>query len=122
MHSKNPRKKTLPPGYAPGVYMTIVSNKACELEILSELTLNQSLLEEYAHEYHEEFQEMTTIEVKKMESELQTFYERNQKDAFLNADNFVEQNKRAVSQSLLGKQIGQWDQLKTMNRAIRKDR
>tara|TARA_B110000285_G_C15034877_1_gene568685 strand:+ start:304 stop:456 length:153 start_codon:yes stop_codon:yes gene_type:complete len=50
MNSKSlyKQKMMLPPEHFPGVYMTIVGNKACELEILSELSLNQFMLDEYA--------------------------------------------------------------------------
>jgi len=40
---------------------------------------------------------MSTIDVRKMDEKLQTYYENNQKESVLNADNFVENNKQAIS-------------------------
>ena len=47
--------------------MTIIGAKACELEILAELSQNHGLLDRYAMEYYEKDQDMSTNEIRVME-------------------------------------------------------
>ena len=54
-------------GQSPGVYMTIIGSKACELEILAELSQNHSLLDRYAKEYFEKNQDMSANDLKNLD-------------------------------------------------------
>ena len=76
--------------------MTIIGSKACELEILAELSQNHGLLDRYAKEYFEKNQDMSANDLKNLDQKLKTYYEENQDEAVLNAANFIEENKRIM--------------------------